>query len=108
MVSENVATETTNGLRNYELVIIVSPQLSDEAFEGTIDKYNRFITGKGGIVGDTQRWGKRKLAYSIKHFGEGNYVLFKFRMKPAASRDLEANLRISEEIIRHLLVKIED
>jgi small subunit ribosomal protein S6 len=107
MVSENVTTETANDLRDYELVIIVNPQLSDEAFEGTIDKYNRFITGKGGIVGDTQRWGKRKLAYPIMHFGEGNYVLFKFRMKPAASKDLEANLRISEEIIRHLLVKIE-
>jgi small subunit ribosomal protein S6 len=107
MVSENLVTETADSLRDYELVLVVSPQLSDEVFEATIDKYNRFITGKGGIVGDTQRWGKRKLAYPIKHFGEGNYVLFKFRVKPAVSRELEANLRISEEIVRHLLIRIE-
>ena len=108
MVSENVAIQTSEGLRNYELVLIVSPQLSDEASDVAVDKYSRFITGKGGSVDDTQRWGKRKLAYPIKHFGEGNYVLLKFKMKPEYSRELEANLRISEEIIRHLLVKMED
>jgi small subunit ribosomal protein S6 len=106
MVSENVTTETNTDLRDYELVLVVNPQLSDEVFEATIDKYSRFVTGKGGIIGDTQRWGKRKLAYPIKRFGEGNYVLFKFRMKPAYSRELEANLRISEEVVRHLLVKV--
>jgi small subunit ribosomal protein S6 len=107
MVSENAVTEVAEDLRNYELVLIVSPQLNDESFDATIDKYSRFITGKGGTVEDTQRWGKRKLAYPIKHFGEGNYVLLKFRMKPAVSRELEANLRISEEIVRHLLVNMD-
>jgi small subunit ribosomal protein S6 len=107
MVSETVVTEVAEGLRDYELVLIVNPQLGDEAFDAAIDKYTRFITGKGGIIGDTQRWGKRKLAYPIKHFGEGNYVLFKSRMKPAVSRELEANLRISEEIMRHLLVRVD-
>jgi small subunit ribosomal protein S6 len=107
MVSENVLTETVEDLRDYELVIIISPQLSEDSYEAAIDKINRFITGKGGNIVDTQRWGKRKLAYSIKHFNEGNYVLLKFKMKPAFSRELEANLRISEDVIRHLLVKME-
>jgi len=107
MVSENVVTQISEDLRNYELVLVISPQLSDESFDAAVDKYSRFITGKGGTIDDTQRWGKRKLAYPIKHFGEGNYVLLKFKMKPAYSRELEANLRISEEIIRHLLVKME-
>ena len=107
MVSEKVATEASQGARDYELVLVLSPQLGDEAFDAAIDKYSRLITGKGGVVNDTQRWGKRKLAYPIKHFGEGNYVLFKLSMKPDASRELEANLRISEEVIRHLLVKAE-
>ncbi len=105
MVSEKVAPETAGDLRDYELVLVINPQLSDEAYDATIEKYNRLITGKGGVVTDTQRWGKRKLAYPIKHFGEGNYVLFKLQIKPAFSKELEANLRISEEIIRHLLVK---
>jgi small subunit ribosomal protein S6 len=106
MVSENV-TVAAEDLRNYELVLVVSPQLADEAYEATIDKYSRFVTGKGGTIDDTQRWGKRRLAYPIKHFGEGNYVLFKLRMKPVHSRELEANLRISEEIVRHLLVRMD-
>jgi small subunit ribosomal protein S6 len=107
MVSEKVATEAAEGLRDYELVLIVSPELDDAAFDATIDKYSRFITARGGTIGDTQRWGKRKLAYPIKHFGEGNYVLFKSRMKPPVSRELEASLRISEEIVRHLLVRVD-
>jgi small subunit ribosomal protein S6 len=107
VVPENTVKETIDDLRDYELVLVVSPQLNDEAFDATIDKYSRFITSKGGTIEDTQRWGKRKLAYPIKQFGEGNYVLFKLRMKPAFSRDLEANLRISEEVMRHLLVKMD-
>jgi small subunit ribosomal protein S6 len=107
MVSENTAATIADDLRNYELVIVFSPQLSDEAYDATIEKYSGLITGKGGTVEDTQRWGKRRLAYPIKHFGEGNYVLFKVRMKPASSKELEANLRISEEVVRHLLVRMD-
>jgi small subunit ribosomal protein S6 len=107
MVSENVITKTSEDLRDYELVLVISPQLSDESFDAAVEKYSRFITGKGGTIDDTQRWGKRKLAYVIKHFSEGNYVLLKFKMNPAYSRELEANIRISEEVIRHLLVKME-
>jgi hypothetical protein len=54
MVSETVVTEVTEGLREYELVLIVSPQLADEAFDATIEKYSRFITGKGGIIGEAK------------------------------------------------------
>jgi small subunit ribosomal protein S6 len=107
MVSENVLTRTNEDLRDYELVLVINPQLSDESFDATVEKYSRYITGKGGTIDDTQRWGKRKLAYPIKHFGEGNYIFLKFKMKPAYSRELEANLRISEEVIRHLLVRME-
>lgn len=107
MVSEKAATETSEELRDYELVLVLDPQLGDDAYDAAIDRYSGMITGKGGVVTDTQRWGKRRLAYQIRHFGEGNYVLFKLKMRPAVSRELEANLRISEEVIRHLLVKTE-
>jgi small subunit ribosomal protein S6 len=106
MVSDQVATETS-GLRDYELVVIVSPEIAEEQLEATIDKISRFITSKGGTIANTERWGKRKLAYPIKHSLEGNYVLIKCKLKPASSRELEANLGISEEVLRHLLVKLE-
>jgi small subunit ribosomal protein S6 len=107
MVSDKVVTETGEQLRDYELMVIVSPEIAEEQLEAAIDKIGRFITGKGGTIANTERWGKRKLAYPIKHSLEGNYVLIKCKLKPASSRELEANLQISEEVLRHLLVKLE-
>ncbi len=106
MVTEKTATELSPDLRDYELVIIVSPEMSDETLDATIEKVSRLITGRGGALTDTQKWGKRRLAYPIKHLLEGNYVLLKCKMKPASSRELEATLRITEEVVRHLLVKV--
>jgi len=93
-------------LRDYELVLIISPEVQAEKFDAVIDNVSRFITGKGGIVSDVEQWGKRRLAYSIRHFEEGSYVLSRFKLKPTLSKELEANLQISEEILRHLLVKL--
>ena len=93
-------------LRDYELVLIVSPEVVEERFDATIDNVSQFITGKGGTISDVERWGKRRLAYPIEHFTEGSYVLTRFRLKPALSKELEANLQISEEVLRHLLVKL--
>ena len=92
--------------RDYELVLIVSPEVADETLDATIDNVSQFITGKDGIISDVERWGKRKLAYPIKHFMEGSYVLTRFKLKPALSKELEANLQISEAILRHLLIKL--
>ena len=92
-------------LRDYELVYILSPEISDEALESRVNNITQFITSREGVIADVQKWGKRKLGYPIKRFIEGNYVLAKFKMSPAKARELEANLRISEEVIRHLLVK---
>ena len=93
-------------LRDYELVVIISPEV-DEAVDSVIDNVSRFITENGGIVANIDRWGKRRLAYPIKHFMEGNYVLTRFKLGPKLSRELEASLQISEEVLRHLLIKIE-
>jgi len=109
MTTEKVTTEAVKTedkqLRDYELVFIISPQLEGEALDAAVSRVSQFITGKGGVIAAEERWGKRKLAYPVKHFQEGNYVLTRFKMKPAFSKELEANLRISEEILRHLLVK---
>jgi small subunit ribosomal protein S6 len=93
-------------LRDYELVFIVSPEVEDGALDATINGISQFITDKGGIIIDTERWGKRKLAYPIKRFLEGSYVVTRFKMKPVWSKELEANLQISERILRHLLIRL--
>ena len=107
MVSKKALQVEVRQLRDYELVLVISPEVVDEALDTTIDNISRFITEKEGVISDVERWGKRKLAYPIGHFMEGNYVLTHFKLKPALSKGLEANLQISEEVLRHLLIRIE-
>ena len=107
MVSDEVATEAGEQLRDYELVLVISPEVTEEEFEATIDNVSRFITGKGGIISDIERWGKKRLAYPISHFVEGSYVLTRFKLGPAFGKELESNLRISEEVLRHLLIRLD-
>jgi len=107
MVSDKASTEQGEQLRDYELVLVISPEVAEEEFEATIDNVNRFITERGGTISETERWGKRRLAYPIRRFVEGSYVLTRCQLKPAFGRELEANLRVSEEILRHLLVRLD-
>ena len=106
MVSEQVATEQGEQLPDYELTLVISPEVAEEKFEATLDNVSRFISGKGGSVSNVERWGKKRLAYPIKHFVEGSYVLTRFKMKPAFGKELEANLRLAEEVLRHLLIRV--
>ena len=93
-------------MRDYELVLIISPEIPEEDVPGTIDKVSDFISSRGGEITEVDRWGKRKLAYPINRFREGNYVLSRFKFEPGMTAALEANLQISEDILRHLLVRL--
>ncbi len=106
-MSENIATVEDKLLRDYELVIVINPEITEDGLETVLNGINQYITGKGGVVSDVERWGKKKLAYPIKHFLEGIYILARFKLRPSFGRELEANLRISDEVLRHLLIKVE-
>jgi len=106
-VSDNTSTQEELGLRDYELTVVIAPETSEEKLKASIESISRYVTDRGGAVSDVKKWGKRKLAYPIKHFIEGYYVLLQFKMKPLDGRELENNLRISEEVLRHLLISIE-
>ena len=93
-------------LADYELIYIVSPEVADEELESRIEAINQFISGRNGAVDEVEKWGKKKLAYPIKHFLEGNYVLTRFKISPAQCKELESNLKITEEVLRHLLIKL--
>lgn len=92
-------------MRDYELIYIVSPSVAEEQLPTTLEKVSKFITDKGGTVDKVDQWGKKKLAYPIKRFTEGNYVSAHFKFDPSAARDLEGNLKLTEEVIRYLLIK---
>ena len=107
MVQEEAVKSENSELRDYELVLIISPEVTDEAFEATLDNLSKSVTESGGTVSNVERWGKRKLAYPLKHFMEANYVLTQLKMSPASGKQLEANLRISEDVLRHLLIRLD-
>ena len=104
---QEVKIESTR-LQDYEMVFIVSPEVADEDLETRISSVSQFITGRDGVMGEVEVWGKKKLAYPLKRFLEGSYVLAKFKLSPAQCKELEANLEISEDILRHLLIKVEE
>ena len=95
-------------MRDYELVVVIDPEIDEEKLSATLDRISQFVTTRGGEVIDVDRWGKRKLAYPIKRRSEGDYVITHFRLEPAQAAELEAGLRLSEEVLRHLLVRSED
>lgn len=107
MTSDKVATEEERQLHEYEMVLIISPEISDEQSEARIGSVTKYIDDNGGVVSDIERWGKRRLAYPIRHFVEGSYVLVKFSLGPMFGSELEANLRISDEVLRHLLIRLD-
>jgi small subunit ribosomal protein S6 len=95
-------------MSSYELVLIVSPEVVDEEMPEFITKLSELVNKVGGSVDEVNQWGRRKLAYPIKRSTEGNYLLTKVKMKPTMTKELEANLRLSGKVLRHLLVRSGD
>jgi len=94
-------------LRDYELVVVISPEVADDDVPSTIEKVNQLVTTRGGAILETDHWGKRRLAYPIDNLREGNYVLTRFKLEPKAVAELEASLRMAGEILRHLVVRLD-
>ena len=93
-------------LAGYELIYIVNPETSDEELSQIIDKMGQSITNVGGNVVEVVQWGRKRLAYPIKKFSEGNYVFARIELSPVSVKDIEANLRLSDRVLRHLIVKV--
>lgn len=94
-------------MRDYELAFIVRPSIDDEGVTGVVEQVSQYVKSVDGEVTSVNVWGRRALAYPISNHREGVYVLLQAKMPPAALQDLERNLRLSEDIIRYLLVKVE-
>jgi len=95
-------------LRDYEILYIVRADLDDDKVQDIIKRVNTLIERAGGSVERTNVWGKRKLAYEVKHQKEGSYVLQDFQIGPDRVPELEAALKITEEVLRHLVVRKPD
>lgn len=90
-------------MREYELILVVQPDLDENAFNEVINKVKGWIIEGDGQVSKMDLWGKRKLAYKIRKQKEGQYVLLNVTMPPALTITLERNLRLLEPVMRFLL-----
>jgi len=98
------AAEDTR-LQDYELIYIINPDVAEDALEAQVNGISQSITSREGVIASVDRWGKRRLAYPLKHYLEGVYVLTKFKISPSRLKEIESGLKISEDVLRHLLVK---
>jgi len=92
-------------LRDYEILYIVRPELDDEQLQQAVASVDRLIDNLGGAKQKTDIWGRRRLAYEVKHLREGQYVLTDFQIEPARVPEMEATLKISDTVFRHLIVR---
>jgi small subunit ribosomal protein S6 len=95
-------------VHEYELVYIIRPDLEEDGITAVNDKVGQWVTTGGGTVVKTEIWGRRKLAYPINRHTEGTYVLQRLQLPPLSVVELERNLKISEEVIRHLVVRTDE
>jgi len=94
-------------VRDYEIVYVLRPDLSDEDRAAKIERIHSLIVDNGGEIGKTEEWGKRVLAYEISHQTEGFYGLAEFRLEPSSVKKVEDRLNIDEEILRYQIVKLD-
>ncbi len=95
-------------MRDYELVIIVTPEFDETATADIVDKVKSWITDTGGSIESFEEWGKQKFAYLIRKQKEGQYFLFNIKLEPSAVATLESNFRLQESIMRFLIINQDD
>ena len=95
-------------MQTYELVAILDPRMDADQSAAALAKIDVAVTNGDGQLLANEEWGIRRLAYPIKQFREGNYILRKMRIESSEAVSLNESLRSSEEVIRHLIIKIDD
>jgi small subunit ribosomal protein S6 len=94
-------------MRRYELMLVLRPDLADDKVQAILERTARAIAAGGGQIVKQAPWGRRRLAYPIDHCREGSYYVLLFEAPATAIAELERGLLISEEVLRHLVTRVE-
>ena len=95
-------------MRTYELVFIAQPDLEEDGLNALVERVQQVTVENGGEIQKTEHMGRRRLAYPIDKRTEGHYVLVHASLELTAIRELERSLRLSEDVLRHMLVRLEE
>ena len=95
-------------MKGYETICILHPDLTEEEVQGTIERYTGIITENGGEMTKTDHWGQRKLAYKVQGHARGHFIYLLYTGEAGAVEELERNLRILDQNIRYMTVKVDN
>jgi small subunit ribosomal protein S6 len=94
-------------VRQYETMFIIDPDFETDAINELVEKFKGLIQDQGGQIDGVDEWGKRRLAYPINDRREGYYFLINFTASPETAQDLERVFKITNGLLRYLIVKKE-
>ena len=92
-------------MAKYELAVVVNAKIEDDARAAVIEKVQNYVTRFGGQISDVEEWGKKRLAYEVQKMREGFFYFIHFEAETTAPAEIEARLRIMENVIRYLCVR---
>jgi small subunit ribosomal protein S6 len=95
-------------MRPYEVMVILDAGLEEDAVRALVDRAVELLRSRGATPGRVDHWGKRRLAYEIRHKSEGYYVLVDVTGEPAALAELDRMLSLADEVIRHKVIRLPD
>ena len=93
----------TQKLREYELVVVFTPEATEDEAAAAVERVTGFVSDRGGSVTAREDWGVRRLAYPINRFQEGNYVLLRFGLEAKDAKELGSTLQAAQDVLRHLV-----
>jgi small subunit ribosomal protein S6 len=94
-------------MRRYELMLVIRPDVADDKSQALVDRTTRGIVSAGGQIVKVAPWGRRRLAYPIDRHREGSYHIILFESPSEAIIELEHTLLITEEVLRHLITRVD-
>lgn len=93
-------------MRHYETIYIVNPNLSQEEYQDVLKRYSGLIEKSKGVMIKSEEWGLQRLAYEVKKFDKGSYVLFNYCGEPGITAELERDLKLDDRVLKFQTIKI--
>lgn len=91
--------------RRYELMLILDPRLEESTIQATVDRFLGVVRERGGEVAKVDTWGRKRFAFEMRHLEEGFYVVADLDTDPATVAELDRQMRLADELVRHKFVR---
>lgn len=95
-------------MRKYEIMYIIRPDIEEEAHKALIERFNNVLTDNGAEIEKVDEKGKKRFAYEINDYRDGYYVLINFASGQEAINEFDRQAKFSEDIVRHIVVRVEE